>query len=69
MAFELSALADCDVEVAKGVPTRVVRQIQMERTAGMRIGRPIATVQIDGSGAKTAPATAYVCRVLLSETP
>ena len=33
----------------------------------MHVGRPVVVVQIDGSGSgKDAPATGYVCRVLLS---
>jgi hypothetical protein len=70
MELELSTLADSGVEVAKGVQASEVRKVRVDRAAGMRVGKPSIAVQIDASrGAKDARATAYVCRVLLSETP
>jgi hypothetical protein len=70
MELELSALADSDVEAASGVKVPEIRQIRLDKVAGVRVGRPIVAVQIDGSArAKDAPATAYILRVLLQATP
>ena len=70
MELELSVLAEGGVEIAKGVKATEVRTIQVNQAGEMRLGRPIVTVHVDGSArGKDAPATAYVCRVLLSEAP
>jgi len=70
MELELSVPADSGVEITKGIAAKEVRQVRVDYVAAMRVGRASVTVLIDGSGAgKDAPATAYVCRVLLSEMP
>ena len=70
MSLELSALADSSVEIAGDVKAIAIRQVEMNQTGEMRIGQPIITIHVDGaSPEKGAAATAYVCRVLLSESP
>jgi len=70
MSLELSVLADGGVEIAPGVKAVETRQIRTNQSGEMRLARPVLTVHVDAaSGGKAAGATAYVCRVLLSEVP